>query len=160
MFEYRVTKYDPALRDARGEYMREEWTAFSDIGRSFGGVVLTREEYLRVECAYMASALAFFREAGVPTLTARDLQNPDGVPVAPTEGRVVSLEEVPDVIRGLLREEFWCRLAGPGAFAHVGWDYYMYIGVPRACPQAEQMARQRGLFAEPFDSPYRKRRDG
>ena len=159
MFEYRVTKYAPALRDASGVYAREEWTAFSDIGRSLGGVVLNREEYLRVEDAYVASALAFLREAGVRTLTARDLQNPGGVPVAPVEGGVLFLGQVGEVLRGLLREDFWCRLEGPGAFIHIGWDYYMYIGVPQACPQAEQMVRRLGLFVEPFDSPYRERRD-
>src|SRR5581483_7993875 len=97
---------------------------------------------VRVEDAYVASVLAFLREAGLPTLTARDLQNPGGVPGAPVEGSVLSLGQVGEVIRGLLREEFWCRLEGTGEFVHVGWDYYMYVGVPRACPQAEQMAQQ------------------
>lgn len=36
---------------------RDEWTAASDIGRSFGGVILTAEEYRRVEDAYVAVAL-------------------------------------------------------------------------------------------------------
>jgi hypothetical protein len=50
MFEYRVTKYDPAHRAASGAY-RDEWTSFSDIGRSFGGVILTVEQYQRIEDA-------------------------------------------------------------------------------------------------------------
>jgi nucleoside-triphosphatase len=55
VFEYRVTKYDPAFRDRAGRYLREEWTSVGDIGRSFGGVVLTREEYRRVEVAHVVS---------------------------------------------------------------------------------------------------------
>ena len=39
-FQFRVTKYDPRFRDPSGAYMREEWTAVSDIGRTFGGVTL------------------------------------------------------------------------------------------------------------------------
>jgi hypothetical protein len=52
VFEHRVSKYDPCLRDQS----RPEWTSVSDIGRSFAGAVLTQEEYRRVEDA----ALAFF----------------------------------------------------------------------------------------------------
>jgi hypothetical protein len=36
VFEYRVTKYDPTRRDARGAYTREEWTSFGDIGQRLG----------------------------------------------------------------------------------------------------------------------------
>ena len=44
MIEYRVTKYDPAKRDARGAYLCAEWTWFKDIGRAIGDAVLTAEE--------------------------------------------------------------------------------------------------------------------
>ena len=62
--------------------------------------------------------------------------------------------EVGEVVRRLLRAEFWCRLEGTESFVHVGYDYYMYVGVPAACPSAEASARQFGLFVEPFRSPY------
>ena len=35
MIEYRVTKYNPALRDARGAYIAAEWTSVADIGCEF-----------------------------------------------------------------------------------------------------------------------------
>ena len=59
MIEYRVTKYNPALRDARGAYIADEWTSVADIGCEFNGVVLTDSEYRRVEQTYIDSALAF-----------------------------------------------------------------------------------------------------
>jgi hypothetical protein len=59
-------------------------------------------------------------------------------------------------MRRVLREEFWCRLEGPEAFVHFGYDYYLYVGVPRACPEAEQATRRAGLFVESFRSPYRR----
>jgi len=51
MIEYRVTKYDPSLRDARGAYSADDWTSVTDIGHAFGGVTLTDTEYQRIEQA-------------------------------------------------------------------------------------------------------------
>jgi hypothetical protein len=153
VFEYRVTKYDPARRDARGAYTRKEWTSFGDIGRTFGGQILTLGEYRRVEDAYVSAALAFLREAGVETLTVEGLEARGRPrPVAAEDSR--GLAEMPEVIRRVLREEYWCRLESPEAFVHIGYDYAMYIGVPRACPEAERSARRPGLYAEAFRSPY------
>ena len=157
MLEYRVTKYDPALRDASGAYTRDEWTSVSDIGQSFGGVVLIRDEYHRGENGYVSTALAFLREAGVSTLTVTGLENSGRVPLAFGEGSALPSEQLGEVIRRVLREEFWCRLEGPEAFVHLGYDYYMYVGVSRPCPASEQLARSLGLFVEPFYSPYSER---
>ena len=57
MLEFRVTKYDPAHRDARGVFTREEWTSVSDIGRRFEAGVLGEAEYRRVEGAYATAAI-------------------------------------------------------------------------------------------------------
>ena len=154
MFEYRITKYDPAGRDDRGAYSRDEWTAYGDIGRTFGGEVLTLAEYQRVEEAYVAAALAFLREAGVETLTVEGLEARDHSPGI-ADGLSLGLSTVAEVVRRALREEFWCRLEGPEAFVHIGWDYYLYVGVPRTCPAAERLAQRVGLHAESFRSPYR-----
>ena len=79
MFEYRVTKYDPAFRNAQGAYSGDDWTSISDIGKTFAGEILTRDEYQRVEDAYITVALAFIREAGIPMLTVTGLENHAGV---------------------------------------------------------------------------------
>jgi hypothetical protein len=154
VLEYRVTKYDPAFRDSSGAYTRDEWTAFSDIGRSFGGAVLTREEYQRVEDAYVAAALGFLRESGVPSLAVTELESHAGHALAFGEGSILGLEQLEEVIRRALRKELWCRLERPEGFVHIGWDYYMYIGVPHPCPEAEKLAHRLGLFVEEFHSPY------
>ncbi|MNU82239.1 hypothetical protein D3C71_719170 [compost metagenome] len=152
MFEYRVTKYDPRIRNSGGTY--SEWTSVSDIGKSFDGVPLTSSEYQRVESTYIASALAFLREAGVPSLTVRALENHSDATVVLADGDVVSLEQVSAILPQVLREKFWCKLEGLDSFIHVGYDYYMYVGVPVDCPKAEQLAANLGLFVEPFQSPY------
>jgi hypothetical protein len=153
--EYRVTKYNPAFRDSSGAYTRDEWISFGDIGRSFDGVELTRGEYQRVEDAYVAAAIAFLRESAVPQLAVRTLEKKQGQAVRFSEGDALPIEQLPDVLRSVLREEFWCRLEATDAFVHVGWDYYMYVGVPRPCPAARRKAQELGLYVEDFASPYR-----
>ncbi|MCS5699495.1 hypothetical protein NZK32_10640 [Cyanobium sp. FGCU-52] len=154
MHQFRLTKYDPAHRDCQGAYLREEWTSSAQIGRSFGGVVLTEAEVQRVEEAYAISAVEFLREAGVVSLTVTGLENPRGLELPFSEGTSLALEEVAGVLRRVLREEFWCRLEGEQAFVHIDWDYYLFLGVPIPCPAAEAAALRRGLFPEPFPSPH------
>ena len=155
MFQYRVTKYDPAYRNRLGHYTRDDWIYFAQVGRECGGTVLTLEEYERVESAYIDSALAFLREAGIRSLSAHSIQNPRASSSAPQEGAILELSVLPAVMQGMLREELWCRLEAPEAFVDFGWDYYMYVGVPVPCESACELARGRGLFVEPCRSPYR-----
>jgi hypothetical protein len=157
MIEYRITKYDPALRDARGAYIPDEWTSVTDIGRAFGGVVLNADECRTVEDAYVNSATAFLREGGLNSLTVEGLENHKGLEIEIGEGSVFALERIGDLIRKILREEIWCRLECPEGFAHFGWDYFMYIGVPQRCPEAEHLAEWLGLYAEDFASPYKEK---
>lgn len=156
MNEYRVTKYNPALRDSSGAYTRDEWIMFGDIGRSFGGVELTLGEYERVERAYIAAAVAFLQEGAISHLAVCGLENKRRLPIPFTEGESLPIEQISRVLRSVLREECWCRLEADSAFVHVGWDYYMYLGVPHPCPTARRQAEEQGLYVEEFASPYRR----
>jgi hypothetical protein len=156
--QFRITKYDPALRNAAGHYVRPEWTSFSDVGRDFGGVVLAMPEYERVESAYLDAAFAFLREANEPRLRVRGLENAaqsDSAPAEELEG-----ERLRAAFRAVLREEFWCRFESPSAFVHFGWDYYMYVGVRDECGEAQARARALGLYVEDYPSPYPCGEDG
>ena len=154
MIEYRVTKYDPANRDTGGAYTFPEWTSFSDIGCMFNGSRLSEAEHLQAENAYIVSALEFLRESGVSSLSVRELENPGGAVLPFGEGASLSLEQLKTALSRTLREEFWCKLEGADAFIHIGYDYYMYVGVPVRCPNAERVAGELGLFVEHFQSPY------
>jgi hypothetical protein len=154
MHQYRVTKYNPARRDVSGAYSIDEWTSHSDIGRSFGGITLSEEKYLAVENSYLEAAAAFLSEAQVRKLTVVGLESRTTAEKRLSENEVVLAKDVPAILRALLREEYWCRLEGASAFIHVGWDYYMYVGVPARCPNAERAAADVGLFVEQFRSPY------
>jgi hypothetical protein len=152
--QYRVTKYNPPARDDSGAYLKGDWTSISDVGRTFNGAVLTEGEYLRTEGAYVHAAASFMREAGILSFAVRGLENTSRRPNAPIEGSTLALDDVESVLRALLREEYWCRLEAPEAFIHVGYDYYMYLGVPAACPRAERASRELGLYVEKVQSPY------
>jgi hypothetical protein len=157
MNQYRVTKYNPALRDPSDSFTGHEWTSVADIGRSFAGVILTGEEYGRVEQAYASAALAFLGEAGLTELRIEGFENPRGLHMAFDEGTVLSLEHVGEIVGRILREEFWCRLEGDRGFLHFGWDFYMYVGVPHPCLSAQARAVELGLYVEEFLSPYNER---
>jgi hypothetical protein len=90
----------------------------------------------------------------VHALTVVKLENRFHAEGAPAEGEVVPTSQLATVVQDLLRERYWCRLAGDGAFVHVGYDFNMYVGLPAACPKAEQLASTMGLFVERFASPY------
>ena len=66
--EYRVTKYNPQNRDRDGRYLGTEWTSYSDIGKCFDGKVLTEQEYLKAEDAFMSAAVSFLNESGIDRL--------------------------------------------------------------------------------------------
>jgi hypothetical protein len=154
MNEYRITKYIPSFRESAGAYSRDEWVSVRDIGRSFGSVALTSEQYERFEGAYVEAAFAFLREAGVYALRVESLENHHGYLLNFREGSLLPLEQIGDVLRRVLREEFWCRLNGVGGFVHVGWDFYMYVGVRCPCPAAQVRATELGLYVEETSSPY------
>jgi hypothetical protein len=154
LHQRRVTKYNPAHRDPSGAYQLDEWTSHADVGKSFNGVQLTEDDYLAVEQAYVDVAMAFLKESQLTELTVRGLEHSAQLPFTVEEGQSVPACHLPDIVRALLREQFWCRLEGPTAFIHVGWDYYMYVGTPAPCKGAEALAPTVGLFVEPFRSPY------
>jgi hypothetical protein len=152
MFEYRVTKYNPAIRRNGGRYT--EWTSFGEVGATFDGTVLTQTAYETVESAYIAVATAFLREAEVYSVSIRGLEYRKGGECPYMEGDALSLTDVETIMTKVLREELWCRLEGDSAFIHFGWDYYMYVGVASVCPKAELLARKVGLFVEEVLSPH------
>lgn len=140
----------------------------SDIRESFGGQVLTLEEYRKVENAYVLSALRFLKEAGLVSLKVTSLEKQNlprvqrwllaDIPIDPSlveEGMSASGEELANICRLVLREAIWCRLESePGFYIHFGWDYYMYVGSPVPSEESVLYGREQGLFIEVMQSPY------
>jgi hypothetical protein len=152
MKQYRVTKYNPMYRGPDGAYTRSEWTSYNDIGKS-----ISEEKYLEVENSYIESALKFLEEQNISELEIEYLENiknhkEPGIMLS--EGESLNYEAITKVLKGILREKYWAKLAFKNAFIHLGWDYYMYIGVPNEARTAKEFATSRGLFVEEFQSPY------
>lgn len=156
--QYRVTKFDPANRNEAGHYIADEWYLHSQVGDTFGGVLLTEDEYLRTEGAYISTAVRFHADAGQPDIFAISVEDNRRLG-APAEGSLITVDQLPALCRAMIREDYWCRIEGRDFFIHFGYDFYMYIGTCAATEQTLGFARSLGLFPEPFVSPYHSEND-
>lgn len=158
MKQYRVTKYEPQKRNERGEYLVDDWMSICDVGKEFNGGKLTRIEYDRIECAYIDIAVQMLTKAGVQSLVLKGVENYSGFSqedLGIRDGQEIKVTQLGPYMRAIVQERFWGRLEGEGAFLHFGYDFYMYVGVPAACPDSlVAAARKRGIFVESFTSPY------
>lgn len=182
LFQYRITHYDPALRDADGRFVGDQWTCVSDIGKPFDGKFLTDKAYLATESAYVAAALALFDTSGLshlratnPRFTAGDaghvekagaLARQFAEPVQGQDPSVFECREIVEdelieramiepIVRASLRETGGCNLEFDGHFfVHFGWDFHMYIGCNLKRAAVRDLLKMTGLFVEEFTSPY------
>lgn len=161
MFQYRVTKYNPALRDPDGAFPVSTWTSAADIGRSFDGQTLTRDAYLATEELYVG-AVERAISAAIPSRLRlvdpeiSDKYQPSTLPKLDLADVIYATRlrprEALTLSRAILREILWGRIEGSNRFyVHFGYDYYMYIG--GSCAALSHFAAE-GLFVEEYPSPY------
>jgi len=157
-YEYRVTKYDPRLRDEQGRYTRVEWTFFAQVGKRVAGRKVTMQQYLKTERTYLTVLEAFLKEADVSALDLRDLEITSRNRMQHSvwyRRRELTVPLAIKFSRLALRERVWGRLIAPRrAYVHFGWDYYMYVGLSRPTPIAIDTATALGLYIETHSSPY------
>lgn len=181
MNSYRITKYNPKLRDRMGSYLPDEWTSVGDIGKQFPSGELSIADYLATEEQYVNSVLYLWQLAQRPPLCITDLEARN---FRTNKARLVDLPELLDivhepipkknglllcdpvivarVVRLILRELIWCKLeAKTGLYFHFGWDYYMYFGgeVALSAENCNSLS-ENCLFVEDFRSPYSKKECG
>ncbi|MFE6864984.1 hypothetical protein ACFVFS_00340 [Kitasatospora sp. NPDC057692] len=154
MHQYRVVKYTEDERTGAAP----AWTAISDIGRSFGGEVLTEPVYRAMEESYLAAVRRF---AAVDRVTALRVEGLEIYPESPwwqrvADGDRLPLDEALELVRSVLREDYvWCQFYGDGDFfVHISYDYYMYLGVSGPPEQAVLETRASGLYVDDFASPF------
>ena len=73
---WRISKYNPGLRNSQGQFQGDEWTFFAQVSQSFSGTKLTYEDYVSVENAYVRSAMLFLADAGLVSLQIAELERP------------------------------------------------------------------------------------
>lgn len=160
MLSWRITKYDPKNRDERGSYLDDkEWTCFPEVGTK-----VSEEDYLKTESNYINAITTFMDEMGLNKVYLNALevwsdevanQNASGFLSNMWVGKGVTTQEINELAKLTLRNVIWCKLSYKNDFfVHFGYDYYMYIGANKDCPNARKKVRASGLFVENFNSPY------
>jgi hypothetical protein len=157
-YNYRITKYDPGLRNDAGHYTREEWTHFAQVGKRVAGRRLTAREYLRTEALYLSALKAVLLEANVSSVQVRGLWLParTSAPLRAWRRRhTITIARAIEFAQLALRNQVGGQLIAPRrAYVHFGWDYYMYLGVSRKTPKALAAIQSSGLFVESHLTPY------
>jgi hypothetical protein len=174
MFSYRITKYDPKFRDAKGIYHKNEWISFSDIDSIFEGVKLTADKYIQVENIYISAIHSFMNALNLEflnvsrlekdrySLTQLDTKYPelDSEQITKTieaiqNGNSLAGNNLNNFCKLCLRSKAWGVLEhNSKMFVHFGRDYYMYIGVSEDLESVIEQVKATGLFVENFKSPY------
>ena len=72
--EYRVTKYNPDNRNSLGDYLIDEWTSFSDIGKKYEGKIFTMSDYIKTENNYIKAINNFMKCTSTVELKIVDLE--------------------------------------------------------------------------------------
>lgn len=167
MFHWRITKYNPQLRNSKGWYLKDEWTSISDIDKIFDDGKLTFHDYINIENAYVNAITAFMECNNIDTIRINKLSknsSPRDISLYSPEmlntfnnladKTIVDKNIIQNVARLALREELWCKLITKNMYVHFGYDYYMYIGSSKACDETINHIENSGLFVEKFVSPY------
>lgn len=152
-YNWRITKYNPEFRDSNGNYQKDEWTSFSDIGKIFAYEELTIEEYLKYESLYINAIVKLMDGSGVKDLRIVDLEVYEDDKQVDNR-MVINAEGLKVIVPEILRERLWCKLENNNFFVHFGYDYNMYIGSNVACTNELSLIEESGLFVEEFTSPY------
>ena len=168
MFNYQITKYNPVYRDEQRRYLRDEWTAYSDIGRKYNDEIFTLEQYLEIEDKYIQAIIQFMKCNKVTSLRVTKLEKKSG-PVRDTDWTqemkniheniknriLVSEEDLENICRLILREYLWCRLRNDKNMeVDFSYDYYMDIASKSRCKKTISDIEKSGLFVEEYESPY------
>ena len=168
MTKYEINKFPPSLFK-RARFLREDWTACTDIGCTTPRGTLNKQEYLRVEGLYVDAVAALARTVEPDLLQVHDVEFWDTASgrlanlgladvldgsAAPAEGEPVGGARLNNIVRRCLREVTWLELmVAPKLLVHFGYD--MRIIVASSIPLVEPLdqIRSSGLFVYDSDAP-------
>ncbi len=168
MYHWRITKYNPQLRTSQGNFLANEWTSYSDIGKFYNNKQFTQKDYLDTENAYVNAVINFMDCLKISSLKIVALEEFNEELISENNhfqetslinnihiGSCLNEQQVSDVYRLILREYIWAKLSyNTKMYVHFGYDYYMYIGSSLPCSEAIKDIIKEGLFVEKFKSPY------
>ena len=146
---HEIVKYMPEGYDDNGVYCRDEWTDFSDIGKTFDGVIFTMEEYLEIENRYIECAVDIMDASQCTFLTIGYVHDYNNKGYRYKDR--VRREQLRDVLRDILRNEVWCVLVNlkHNVQINFGWDYYMNVICPLEENCLQKIVESHNLYLNP-----------
>jgi hypothetical protein len=170
MIKYRITKYDPAKRNAKGHYLDStEWTSISDIGKTEYNSP-TYSDYEKIENSYVESINMILTINQISELEINGLESyntkEDFVEFKKnerlinldvnyetkiknlTKGAIVKMSSISKLVRLILRETIWMKLLNPKCNLEFGYDYYMYVQCEELSKQTIKAIEGLGLYVE------------
>lgn len=146
MFQYRVSKYNPELRDENQAYAKEEWTSYSDIGKEFSDGVLSKKEYLKVEKEYIDFIYELFNEFKIEKIKILKQEPKNFLKKTSYD---VDDKLLYTIIQKNIREEFWCKFKVEQFQFYMGYDFYLHIDFTNDTEKLlEQLTKRHNLFLE------------
>ncbi len=168
MREYRVTKFDPRYRNEYGHFIRDDWTSYGDVGKVCNGILVTYENYLKIESQYVNTVVGVMNGIKMDEISLvgherRHVKYNDKKATKEMKKlnrslikrNAVYISEVPDLCRLILRGCTWVKMESRKMFVHFGYDYYMYIGLEEQYEHVMGEVKNSGLFFEEMESPYK-----
>ena len=171
MKRYEITKYE----NENGIIEEQEWIAISDIGDTFGGIVLTQEKYQETEDKYVAVIVRILEYMNIQkcriknvvkcslikeqfcdvevSQEVRDLYNERlwNTYGNIKEGDEVDISTIEDIIRLLLREDIGCDVYVPYRFKlFIGYDYMTGVHLSRTLDPILKELNEIGLYVFEF----------
>lgn len=157
-----ITKYNPAFRNEKGHYMKDEWIGFGQIGGVYEGVLLTLDSYLQTESKYIKAAYDFFAFHNCENIIIKSLEkyHADDYNLSDKkelltffdnieEGTIIPLNDLTLLIKLILREIAWAELFcisdDEGALTF-GYDFYMYFHSNKDMSELYSKVEQLGLY--------------
>jgi hypothetical protein len=143
----RITKYHGYDVEGNLTSPENEWTSYFDVGNK-----VSLEDYILVEDEYINFVISLCYLFSVEKLTVSELEIFDeaGLLKYPES---VAINELPLLIRDVLREKIWCKLLSDDLEVHFGYDFYMYVFCPLSCDFIKSKIKT-SLNVEAFQSPY------
>ena len=172
MKKYNISKYNPEFKDDLGRYLKEDWTAVSDIGKAFDGMVLSPEDYLDMESNYIKAIYEILDFYNLKSLNVQDVRKSfkyDRFIELINERKVVynedllklynnlesikilEYQEIGLFCRLLLREDIGAKVFYPRKLKiFICYDYLLGIHSNRYIEKVIPRIKDLGLFVEEF----------
>ena len=143
----RISKYDENVN-----VHTDEWTSISDIGKKFKNKILTYDEYLLIENHYINCIEEIMTLASQTLFRVENLEKYSKVQW--TENQLININDMIKIVPDCLREKCWARLIGDNSYVHIGYDFYIYVGVSIDLSTIFKIVKNNQLYCKEMISPY------